>query len=179
MHDKLLKELKGTSWTVPDGDKFKTFYLEDLFIIDETSLTKEFANQSALYAYFSALSARLEYNLSLISTAKEQSYAEADEYYRAKARHNDEKTTETQIKSQVIRDEEYSKYCDSEAEARRDYKIVQGILRALEQRANMLVSLGSQIRHEANMDGMYLKDAESYSIAKGLKDVIQRRKVDE
>lgn len=159
MHNKLMDEVKSAKWEVPVGDKLKTFYLEDIFIIDETNLTQEFAQQASLYAYFSGLSAQLEYNLSLISTAKEQSYAEADSYYRADAVHNDKKITEAQVRAAVILDEEYNKYVESETEAHRDYKIVQGIVRALEQRANMLISLGSQVRHEANMDGMNIHDS--------------------
>lgn len=155
----IVQEILGHKMSIRDGSGgLKTFAIEDLFYIDETNLTQEFMRQAALYAYFSTLLSTADMKANSVDLMKDQAYAEADLYYREDADKNGRKITEPQVKSTVTIDEAYAKACERDIQMRYDVSILKSIVKALEQRAEMLISLGAHLRHEADMTGMNIRE---------------------
>ena len=138
----IIDEIEGSEVTFFKNGKKKTIDIGKLFNIDEDNLTKEFANQASLYAYFSTLQADIERNLAIISIKRDQEYASADEYHRHYLDKREKKYTEAVIKSLVIRTEEYMIVDQEFVDATYDLNVIKAIVRALQMRAEMLISIG-------------------------------------
>jgi len=143
---------------VRDKDKYREFKLKELFSIDENDLTAEFSKQASLYAYFAVLSAKAEFDAGLVGMSKAQEQAKADEAFRAELDREGRKYTEAVIKAMVTTDEECTKLAESELGFELDHNLLKAVCKAMEMRADMLISLGSHLRHELSMGGMNIRE---------------------
>lgn len=132
--------------------------------------------QAAIYAYFATMVSFAEQRVADLELKKDQTYARLDEYYRDKAEHNGQKITEPQVKAKINGDEEYEASYKELQQAKYDLGVLKSIAKALEQRADMLVSLGSHLRHEANMTGMNIRDDVYSKAVDDAKQAIKSRK---
>lgn len=167
---------------VRKGDKtvVKLVKLGDLFSIDETNLAEEMARQAGLYAYFAVQMAHAESTLARATVAKDEEYAYADESARIDLAENlpNTRITEAMVKSQVLLDEEYRVYVAREIDAKRNYKLLQAICKALEMRATMLQSLGAHLRHEMDMTGMNVRERQYRAMINDVKEAITNARAD-
>lgn len=158
-----------------DG-KMVTINLMDLFSIDENNLTQEYTRQATLYAWLGVIAAKADHKASMADLRKDQEYAATDEAFRDQSETLGKKLTETQIKSLITIDGDYKKACEVELAMKYDAKLIQALLRALDQRANMLISLGSHLRHELDMTGMNIQQKKYENDISSLKSTIQSKK---
>lgn len=166
----IIDDISGTKVVVQG----KELDLSDLFDIDENDLTREFATQASLYAYFATLQAKVERDVVAESIKKDQEYASADEHWRQWYTEREKKYTEAVIRSDVIRDEDYMIAEDSYNMAVHDLNIVKALVRALQQRAEMLISMGAHLRQEYSMTGMTIKQHEHETAVKKAKETLAK-----
>ena len=132
------------------GKEFKG-NLREIVKISEADLTEEFIKQPSLYAWFATLcefaSAEVEtkkMNLSIL-------YANLDAEKRAEFAVSAKKVTEAVISGAVETDARHIDAKTSLIEAGRQYGILKGIVKALEQRKDMLIQVGSTKRQEMSL----------------------------
>ena len=155
----LIDEIAGSKITFSHNGVKKVIDIGNLFDINEDNLTKEFATQASLYAYFATLQAEAERLQAKAEMKKDQEYAKSDEYWRAYLDKREKKYTEAVIKSNVIRDEDYDKANNALINITYDLNVIKAIVRALQMRAEMLISLGAHLRQEYSMTGMSVNKA--------------------
>lgn len=172
----IIDEIIGTIITVNTSRGKKSFDLAKLFLIDENNLSKEYMEQAASYAFFSVLIADAERNVSKRDLLKDQEYAAADEAYRKILVEKGEKFTEAVVKSQINLDEDYQNAVNAYEDAKYELNILKALVKAYEQKANMLQSLGNHLRSEYSMMGMHVEEKEISNKVKGMKDVISKRR---
>jgi hypothetical protein len=174
----VIKEIEGTLIQIRTPKGTKTFDIAKTLKIDFDSLTEEFATQAAVYAFFATLVPFAEFTETMLDLSKDQEYAGADDAARKEMTEKGEKFTETVIKSMVQLDEQYGAAFKKHAEAHYDTGIIKAIARAMEQRAEMLISMGAQQRHEFNMQGMNIREKlekETEMSVKQVKDILKNR----
>jgi hypothetical protein len=174
----IIKEIAGTKIEIKTPTGKKVFDIAKVLRIDFDNLTNEFATQAAVYAYFATLVPFAEYTETLLDLAKDQEYASADDAARKELTDKGEKFTETVIRSMVQLDEQYEKVFKQHADAHYDTGIIKAISRSMEQRAEMLISMGAQSRHEMNMNGMNIREKleeETETSIKQVKELLKNR----
>lgn len=178
--DGILQEIAGMDILLKVDGKSITINLADLFLIDEANLTKEYSRQAALYAWLGVVGAKADHKASMADLAKDQEYARTDEAYREQFDASGRKMTEPQVKSLILIDKDYMRASANELALKYDSKLIQALIKALDQRADMLISLGSHLRHEVDMTGMNIQEKKYESSLKDLKKVVEshRKKVD-
>jgi hypothetical protein len=149
-------DIPGNVVVVIRGEKH-TYNIADLLEIDENNLSKEFASQAALFGFFATAQAEAEMEMEMASSAKDREYATADEYYRSELERKEKKYTEAVIRSSIIRDVDYVTAEQGFHIAEHNANMLKMIVKALGQRAEMLISLGAHLRAEADMTGMSIK----------------------
>lgn len=154
----IIDDIKGSKITFVKSGVKKAIDISELFDIDEEDLTHEFAQQASLYAYFATLQAEAELELSHAALAKDQEYAACDEHHRKALDRREQKYTEAVIKSLVVRDQEYNDVYDRHAACQNDVEVIKAIVKALQMRAEMLISLGAHMRQEYSMTGMNIRE---------------------
>jgi hypothetical protein len=160
--------------TVRDHNSRKIMVkFSDISMIDTENLSAEFAQQPALYAYFGMLVGMAEKRVADLDLKKDQAFADADEFYREEFEKAGKKVTEAVIKNEVHRDEAYIKAYKLHAEAESQLTILKNFLKALDQRAQMLISSGAQTRHEIGMTNMTINEQDSVAT---VKDVLGKRR---
>jgi hypothetical protein len=87
------------------------------------------------------------------------------------------KYTEAVIRGIVDLDEECSKLAGSHIDSEYDAKLLKAICNALEMRANMLVAIGSQLRHEMGMIDLHNREKSMDRAVKDLDRVLSEKKV--
>jgi len=140
---------------MPHGDKID-IDTDKLFDIDETNLTKEYAKQASLYAYYGTLYNEADRALMKSDAYKDSLYAELDLEYRKELQ--DEKATEGRIKSMVISDADYEKSVTQVTYCTYRKGVLKTIMDALKMRADMLVSMGAHLRAEYDQTGMVIRN---------------------
>ena len=172
----IIKDIKGSVVTVTDfHGKEKSFEIVDIFGINESDLNNEYATQASAFAYFSSLLAAEDYKLSQAKALREREYAAADIDIREELAELGEKATEGKVKSMVELDEVYQECIDSENKARYRLGLLKSIVSAMRMRADMLVSLGANLRQEYDMTGMHL-NAKMDKAVDNVKDTIKKRR---
>lgn len=152
----------------------KEYDVAELLEIDENNLSTEFAQQAAVFGYFATAQAAAEDVAERRKIEKEREYAKADEYWRAWHDKREKKYTETVIRSTVIRDDDYIKAETYYNNAAHDANMLKLIVRALGQRADMLISLGAHLRAEMEMTGMNIR--QKPDVAADAKEAISKRR---
>jgi hypothetical protein len=172
----IIKDISGTKITVSVDSKIRTFDVQELLDIDDTNLSKEFANQASLYGYFATMAVKAEHRASILAMKREQEYALADQEYREELEEQGKKSTEPMIKNLVMSDENYAKVLEQEYVAKYDYDIIKAVTKAMEQRAQMLISLGNFMRHEYEMTDMKIRERQLNNAVDDVKSAIKRRR---
>ena len=167
-------DISGTKISVVVGKVIKELDLADIFSIDETELTREYSQQASLYAYFSTLTADAERNVAMATMIMEQEYAIMDQEYRSDAVADDVKVTESMVKQAIISDKDYQKLSKNVINKKYYFRVLKAVADALEQRANMLVSLGAYLRHEQDMTGMNIRRREFDNSVDNMKSTIKK-----
>ena len=133
------------------GKEFKG-NLREIVKITEADLTEEFIKQPSLYAWFATLcefaSAEVETKKMNLSIDR----ANLDAEKRAALLSATKKPTEAMVGSAIDVDERYVTAQKALIEAKRQYGILKGIVKALEQRKDMLIQVGSTKRQELNLN---------------------------
>lgn len=153
------RPLLGTVAIELGEDGVQELELDNLVPIEEDDLSEEFRTQPARYAYVAMLAAQAE---SLWMSAKhstERIRAKADDEERADAR--GEKVTETMIANRVLLREDVEEAWDVEAAYRYQYLVLKAVVMSMDQRAQMLISLGAHLRAEADQTGMLIRDTKA------------------
>ena len=177
MNDEIIKEIVGTELTLYDmHGKLRTFKIDDIFNIDETNISKEFAQQASVYAFFATLAALAERKAADADFLKDQEYAQADQACREELDEGSIKYTEAVIKSMVLTDAGYTKRVKNHVIMEYDYKLLKAIAEALKQRADMLISLGAYLRHEMDQTSMNIKRSQVDNAAEEAKRLIKERR---
>jgi hypothetical protein len=171
----VIMELNNTTIRILTPRGPKTYNVAEIFAIDENELSSEFANQAAVYAYFSSMMNYVEKQMSNMDLKLDQVSARLDEFYRQQLERNDKKYTEAVVKSLVVRDDEYKAAYEASHIAKYDYGVLKSLARALEQRADMLISLGSHLRHEADMAGLSIRETKYTQAVDDAKQAIKNR----
>jgi len=169
-------EIKDATISITLSGVEKKFDLNKIFDIDENDLTKEFTSQASVYAYFATAAAEADYEASIGTADQEASYADADKYYRDTLSHKGEKYTEGVIRSMVLLDADYDNAVQDELLAKYNARVLKAIVNAMEMRAQMLMSVGSHIRHELDMTGMNIRERQYNKTVDDVKDTIRSRK---
>lgn len=132
--------------TVSIGDKKYDGTIREVLQISEANLSDEFQNQPSTYAYFAALA---EFAVADVEQKKLQfSVMEANLDSSKRLELKDQKVTEAVIRSAIIKDSKYQVLSEELIEAQRQLGILKSLVRALEQRKDMLIQLGSMKRQE-------------------------------
>ena len=122
--------------------------LRDIVKINEAILTDEFIKQPSLYAWFATL---LEYASAEMETQKMNLSilrANLDAEKRTVLVNEGKKATESMVESAIEVDERAIQAQKNLIESSRQYGILRAIVRALEQRKDMLIQVGSMKRQE-------------------------------
>lgn len=157
MYEELIKIVDGMTVKVKTDTGYQSISLGRLFTIEDLELIDEFATQSSLYAYFSILAAKAEHASSMAAFDANQERANSDLFYREKLAENAQKATEPAIKAMIDLDEDVIKATTAEHLAKLDFRIIKALTSALEQRANMLVSMGAYARHEMDQTNLNIR----------------------
>jgi predicted nucleic acid-binding Zn-ribbon protein len=176
----IIEEISGSIITVRTLRGSKKFDIGKLFMIDQDNLSNEFATQASMYVFFAVATAEADRQLAMKSLLYDQEAADADESYRKELDAAGTKYTEAVIKSMIVRDEDCIKVKNEKENAEYELNILKAIVKAFEQRAMMLQSLGSHLRHEYDMQGMNIRDDASARLSSKVTDevktVIKRRR---
>ena len=133
------------------GKEFKG-NLRDIVRIKEADLTEEFVKQPSLYAWFATL---CEYASAEVETQKMNLsilHANLDAEKRTELASSGKKPTESMVSSAIIIDPKHQGAETALIEAKRQYGILKGIVKALEQRKDMLIQVGSTKRQELSLN---------------------------
>jgi hypothetical protein len=174
---KTIQVVEGTSIQINDQNgNLRDFKLEKLFTIDEDNLSAEMAHQASLYGYFATIAVKAEHQAAMLDMATEQMYAETDVDIREKAAKDGVKITEAGIKAQILLDAEYVALAESALGSKYDFKLLKAIAGALEQRANMLISLGAYKRHELDQTAMNTRQSAYDKTIEAAKEVVKAKR---
>lgn len=158
------------------GNRAKVIDLDELMEVDPNDLTNEFASQAALYAHYATLLADADEVLSNADISKDEEYSTADLEWRLEMAEAGEKVTEGKITALVRSDETVVKAMAALVEAQHNRDTLRAVVRALEMRADMLVSLGAHLRHEMEMTGMTISQRRQDDDMNSTKEALRRRK---
>jgi hypothetical protein len=135
--------------SVAIGEKSFDGTIRDVLQINEATLSDEFMKQPSTYAYFAALS---EFAVADVEQKKLSfSVLEANLDSQKRVEFKDTKVTEAVIKSAIIKDKKYQMMAEEIIEAERQLGILKSLVKALEQRKDMLIQLGSTKRQEMTL----------------------------
>ena len=134
----------------------------DLLSIDETDLSSEYAAQAARFAYVAVLKAQAKREWGEAERARKENEANAFVDYKSDTTQIPEgsKTiTDGFAKQLVDSDPEVNDLKKQEIQAEYGYRVLEALSDALSQRAQMLISLGADLRQEMDQTSMHLNES--------------------
>jgi hypothetical protein len=123
-----------------------------------TDLSHEFSTQAANYAYIATLAAQCEALWGDAKEAKDEMYAKTDKAVRSDLDRSGMKVTEGLVSSEVRQRRGYREAVDNELFCREQHLVMRAMTRAMDMRAQMLISLGAHLRAEAEQTDMHIKE---------------------
>jgi len=129
----------------------------DAYIPVSEDISAEFADQASRYAYIAMLAARAEAAYMESKTELKRVYAETDKEVRQDLASIGGKSTEAMVSVEIELRRGYKEAKDYEQYYYQQHLIMKAIETAMKMRADMLVSLGAQLRNEAQQLGMSVK----------------------
>lgn len=130
----------------------------DAMVPISKDLITEFRDQASLYAYVAMMTADAEALWLEAKMETAEVKADTDKEVRQDLLQNGEKVTEDKVKAEVEVRRGYKECKRAEIDARAQMLILRAVERSLDQRAQMLISLGAHLRAEADQTGMLIKD---------------------
>ncbi len=143
-------------------------HLNELVPISE-DLSQEFTDQPSLYAYIAMLAARAEACWLDAKVDKERVYATTDKAVRRSLSASGDKVTEPMVKAGILGRKKYREAIEYEIQCHEQHLIMKALTKAMDQRAQMLISLGAHLRAEADQAGMLIRDT------KAMMDTIKKK----
>lgn len=131
----------------------------ELLSIDESDLSSEYAAQAARFAYVAVLKAQAKREWGQAEADRKKEEADAFVDYKSDPEQIPEgsKTvTDGFAKQLVDSDEDVNELRQGEIEAEYGYRLLEALTDALGQRAQMLISLGADLRQEMDQTSMHL-----------------------
>ena len=139
------------------GNRAQVIDIDKLLGIDNTDLITEYSRQAATYAFYASMVAEANHEVAKAKTNKEEAYAEISITVRMEFEKDEIKATEPRIKAETTIDGDYADAVNAFNEAKHNADTLSAITKALEMRADMLISMGAHMRHEMGMTGMNIK----------------------
>lgn len=133
----------------------------ELLYVDQTDLVNEFAAQAARYVYFAVLADHAGMVWRTMQDVRKQAEAEAFVDYKNDLQYippGSRVVSDGLANTLVQSDDACIEARKDEVTAQHTYHLMLSLARAFEQRANMLQSMGTHLRHEADMDGMAVRN---------------------
>ena len=132
-----------------------------LLSIDDTDLPNEYACQAARFAYYAVLAAHAE--RAWLNAVRLRKAAEAEAFVFFKNSVDDipkggRTVSDSLANNLVACDAEVREYRNREVETQYQWHMMRDLAKSFEQRANMLQSLGANLRHEQDMTGRVVRD---------------------
>lgn len=146
---------------------------EDDLHIDGNDINQAYCDQPALYAYWATLATKAKnlYERKKFEVEKQENYikktliGELDSKVRMNLEMDGEKITESRVANCIYIDSEYVLAVDEYNKLKEELLDLQSSLSVLEvaresmnQRKDMLISLGAQLRQESNNSEVYIKN---------------------
>jgi len=153
-------------------------FMADFYIINEAYLSQEFSTQAAMYVELITNYNRAETEHMKAKANLERIYAEVDQDIRDELAVNGKKYTETVVKSLVLLEEDYIEEQQYALHASKKYMLLKQLLKAMEMRADMLISLGAHLRAEISMTQMNIKEKDYDAKVKDLRQDLKELKKD-
>lgn len=122
--------------------------IADIVNIDKDNISDEFITQAGKYAWYSTLLAHGRRRKDEAKLSLEVKEAELDAIIRKEANKQGIKITEVAIQKTMYALPEYKEAVDMLIKMKEEEGIIEAVVNALEQRATMLVSYGSLLKHE-------------------------------
>jgi hypothetical protein len=146
------------------ADKEFNGTIRDVLLINEANLSSEFERQPSTYAYFAALMEFAVADVEHKKLAFSVMEANLDSVKRTELK-DQTKVTEAVIRSAIIKDQKYQLLSEELIEAQRQLGILKGLVKALEQRKDMLIQLGASKRQEMVLSdfGISLKNVREHN----------------
>jgi len=129
-------------------DKVFKGNIHDVVKINEAALTDEFTKQPSVYAWFAALSEIAAAQVERIKFDLSVTRAKLDSIKRAELAAEGKKITESMVEAAIITDGKIMALTEELIDGGRQLGILKAIVRALDQRKDMLIQLGSTKRQE-------------------------------
>jgi hypothetical protein len=142
------------------GEDEEILKLDEIVPIGQ-DLSDEFSRQPSLYAYVAMIAAQTESMWMEAKQETERVKARTDKQVRQLANATGEKITETMVSNRVILHDDVIAVEEEELSQRLQYMLMKAIVNSMEQRAQMLISLGAHLRAEADQTGMLIKDTKA------------------
>lgn len=155
------RPLLGTVTVVIGDGEDQELALDELVPIEEEDLSEEFRTQPARYAYVAMLAAQAESMWNAAKQGTERTKARADDAERTAARDAQEKVTEAIIANRVLVRDDVQEAEEIEAGYRYQFLLMRAIVQSMDQRAQMLISLGAHLRAESEQTGMLIRDTKA------------------
>ena len=138
-------------------DKKHFVEVTGLVAISEDTINKDICNQAGLYAFYAQAAADVRNKRDMASQALKDIRCIADIEIRKRVEGTGAKSTEAKISAEVELDSKVVKYKDKVINLEGNLGKLDAILRALEHRKDMLVTLGANMRtdvEKGNMSGI-------------------------
>ena len=151
----------------------KNVEVGQLLSIDETDLSTEYAAQAARFAYVAVLKAQAKKEWSEAERVRKEEEAAAFVAYKSKTElipEGSKYITDGMAKQLVDSDGGVNEMRKAEIDAEYNYRLLESLVDGLSQRAQMLISLGADLRSEAEQTGMHLNGPDA-----GVKERLLRR----
>jgi len=139
----------------------KDVSVSELLSIDETDLSSEYAAQAARFAYVAVLKAQAKRQWGEAERARKENEAYAFVAYKSDTEQipkGSKTVTDGFAKQLVESDPEVNDLRKKEIEAEYGYRVLEALSDALAQRAQMLISLGADLRQEMDQTSMRLNE---------------------
>ena len=168
--------MKGTNVTIEVDGKKHMFDIQNMLVINDQQLSKEYTQQASTFSFFAVLEARAEKAMADVDLLEAQEYSAADEAARTEFKEAGAKFTEAVIKSQVLQNDAYLESRKVLDNAKFLYRLLRMINDSWRMRADMLVSLGAHARAEMGMTDMKIKALTEGADTTNLKAVLDNAK---
>lgn len=136
-----------------NSGEVRVFNVSEELAFSEETLSQDFMEQSAKYAWWAVVAEKARATTKAYEAKLAVAEAEADEKAREELPASGKKVTESQVASFIKKDAGYQSALAKVNAARSNQGIVERVVRAFEQRKDMLLVAGSHIRSERAMSG--------------------------
>ena len=128
--------------------------VDDMMSVNTEDLTYEFSRQASLLAWTSTLTADAEAEWNAAKRELDETRARIYHDVRMDMLTDGDKVTEARIDAAVVQSSGYLDAAHKESMMKMQYRMLRGILDALDAKGSMLQSLGAHLRAELDQTGM-------------------------